>query len=103
MRNMMMLNEKKTSLQPAPNTSHLGLLKKGQCGIITRVHDSFPISGSSSIQLRLLELGFIKGESVRVLAESFPRGDPIAVRVGSSTFALRRHEASMIEVALMNA
>ncbi|MES2208407.1 MAG: FeoA family protein [Pseudomonadota bacterium] len=98
-----MMHEKKTSQQSVPNASHLGLLKKGEYGIITRVHDSSSIAGASAIQLRLLELGFIKGESVRILAESFPTGDPIAVRVGSSTFALRRHEASMVEVALMNA
>jgi ferrous iron transport protein A len=46
---------------------------------------------------RLAEIGFLPGESIRVLAR-MPGGDPIAVRIGSSTFALRRHEASCILV-----
>ena len=40
--------------------------------------------------LRLLEIGFLPGERVRVVARAFPVGDPVAVRVGRSTFALRR-------------
>jgi ferrous iron transport protein A len=48
---------------------------------------------------RLAEIGFIAGERVRVTARGRPGGDPLAVRVGSSTFALRRAEAACIEVA----
>lgn len=48
--------------------------------------------------LRLLEIGFLPGESVRVVARSFPRNDPIAVRVGHTTFALRSREAALIRV-----
>lgn len=51
-----------------------------------------------AMQRRLVELGFIAGEQIRIVAESFPGRDPIAVRVGNSTFALRRHEAAMIQV-----
>lgn len=46
---------------------------------------------------RLAELGFIPGETVRVLRKSFG-GEPIAVRVGNSTFALRKYEAEHIRV-----
>ncbi len=46
---------------------------------------------------RLAEIGFLPGESIRVLAR-VPGGDPMAVRIGGSTFALRRHEASCIRV-----
>jgi ferrous iron transport protein A len=35
---------------------------------------------------------------VRVVARSFPRNDPIAVRVGHTTFALRSREAALIRV-----
>jgi len=48
---------------------------------------------------RLEELGFLPGESLRVVAVSFPGGDPVAVRLGNTTFALRRHEAEMICVS----
>jgi ferrous iron transport protein A len=48
--------------------------------------------------LRLLEIGFLPGEQVRVIASGFPRHDPIAVRVGHTTFALRGHEAALVRV-----
>ena len=51
-----------------------------------------------AVLLRLLEIGFLPGEPVRVIARVLPGGDPMAVRVGHTTFALRRHEAAMIRV-----
>ena len=51
-----------------------------------------------AIVLRLLEIGFLPGEAVRVVARGGLGGDPIAVRVGQATFALRRREASMVQV-----
>ncbi len=50
------------------------------------------------LPLRLLEVGFLPGEAVRVVARGWPGADPLAVRVGHSTFALRRHEASLVRV-----
>ena len=52
------------------------------------------------VLLRLLEIGFLPGELVRVMARGFPGSDPLAVRVGHTTFALRRHEAALIRVSL---
>lgn len=49
--------------------------------------------------LRLMEIGFLPGETVRPLARGSLGGDPLAVRVGRSTFALRKHEAALIQVA----
>jgi ferrous iron transport protein A len=51
--------------------------------------------------LRLIEIGFLPGESVRVIAHGHPGREPIAVRLGHSTFALRRHEARFIQVELL--
>lgn len=48
--------------------------------------------------LRLLEVGFLPGETVRLMASGMPGRDPLAVRVGQSTFALRRHEAALVRV-----
>jgi ferrous iron transport protein A len=48
--------------------------------------------------LRLMEIGFLPGEPVSVIAKGFPTADPLAVRVGQATFALRRHEAAQILV-----
>jgi ferrous iron transport protein A len=52
------------------------------------------------VLLRLLEIGFLPGEPVRVMARGFPGSDPLAVRVGHTTFALRSHEAALIRVSL---
>jgi ferrous iron transport protein A len=46
----------------------------------------------------LEDIGFLPGEQVTVLRRSL-LGDPLMVRIGSSTFALRRAEAQLIEVA----
>lgn len=50
--------------------------------------------------LRLIEIGFLPGEPVRVIAHGYPGREPIAVRLGHSTFALRRHEADFIHVEI---
>jgi len=44
------------------------------------------------------EIGFIPGERVMVTARGVPGGDPLVVRVGNSTFALRRAEAACIHL-----
>lgn len=50
---------------------------------------------------RLLEeLGFIEGEHVTLMARALPGGDPLVVRVGQSTFALRRAEAACVQVGV---
>lgn len=52
--------------------------------------------------LRLIEIGFVQGASLRVIAFGQPGDDPIGVRVGGrggvSTFALRRAEAACVLV-----
>ena len=47
---------------------------------------------------QLLELGFIKGEEVILLRRTQPGSDPLVVRVGTSTFALRKIEAGSIQI-----
>ena len=49
--------------------------------------------------LRLTEIGFVPGEAVRIVATGPSGREPLAVRLGHTTFALRRHEASFIRVA----
>ncbi|MBS0343450.1 MAG: ferrous iron transport protein A [Proteobacteria bacterium] len=50
------------------------------------------------LALRLTEIGFVPGEAVRVVATGVPGREPLAVRLGHTTFALRRHEAALIRV-----
>ena len=52
-----------------------------------------PTEASSERASQLEEVGFLPGELVSVLAHGFPGQDPLVVRVGLSTFALRRDEA----------
>ena len=47
---------------------------------------------------RMNEIGFLPGERVRIMARGIPGGTPLAVRVGTSTFALRRIEARCVQV-----
>jgi ferrous iron transport protein A len=47
----------------------------------------------------LEEIGFLVGESVMLMARGLPGGDPLVVRIGQSTFALRRAEAACVRVA----
>ena len=47
----------------------------------------------------LEEIGFIVGERVMLMARGLPGGDPLVIRIGQSTFALRRAEAACVRVA----
>jgi ferrous iron transport protein A len=47
---------------------------------------------------RLAELGFLPGEAVRIVARGLLSRAPIAVRIGTATFALRLFEAACIRV-----
>ena len=47
---------------------------------------------------QLEEIGFYPGEQVMVMTRGLPGGDPLVVRVGQSTFALRGAEAACIQV-----
>jgi len=83
--------------RPAPTHVSLADLRKGDTGTVHRVilDDAAAVGdvADSTISRRLIELGFVPGERIRVIEEIWPGGDPIAVRVGSSVFALRRREA----------
>ena len=58
--------------------------------------------------MRLIEIGFVPGERVRVVAHGHPGREPVAVRLSAAdsgrknmngaTFAMRRHEADFIRV-----
>ena len=43
---------------------------------------------------QLQDIGFLPGEQVAIMARGLPGGDPLVVRVGLSTFALRLAEAA---------
>ena len=45
---------------------------------------------------QLKELGFFQGEEVVLMRRTQPGSDPLVVRIGLSTFALRRAEAACV-------
>jgi|LakMenE01Jun11ns_1017448.scaffolds.fasta_scaffold9496506_2 ferrous iron transport protein A len=57
------------------------------------------IEGTGALSRRLLEIGFYPGARVEVVAVQWPGDDPLAVRVGGATFALRRREAALVRLA----
>ncbi len=87
---------------PMKSTKLISLfdLPMGQEGVVSCA----PIATSGEaadreLALRLFEIGFVDGEPVRVVARGHPGGDPVAVRVGNTMFALRRFEAERVLVA----
>jgi ferrous iron transport protein A len=54
--------------------------------------------GPADVERRLAELGFLPGEAVRIVARGLLARAPIAVRIGTGTFALRLFEAACIRV-----
>ena len=47
---------------------------------------------------QLEEIGFCPGERVMIMTRGIPGGDPLVVRIGQSTFALRGAEAACVQV-----
>jgi len=78
----------------------LDQLKVGESGLVGKISQLTTASAQFDHNLanRLMEIGFIPGEPLQVLHKGFFGGEPIAVRIGQSTFALRRFEAALISV-----
>ncbi|RFD19990.1 ferrous iron transport protein A [Komagataeibacter melaceti] len=70
-------------------------LPRGTDAVIDAVDDP---GNADPVAQRLRELGFVPGEAVRVVATAPMGGDPIAVRIGFTRFALRRTEAERVSV-----
>lgn len=78
------------------NRLTLDQLPPRQLAVIRHVH--VPPGDDGRLRRRLLELGFVPGERVQVLRRVFFGRGPLTVRVGTSTFAMRKLESSLIEV-----
>jgi ferrous iron transport protein A len=83
----------------APNMITLDTLAAGKSGTVIHLAPTDQQgSAGGDLMRRLMELGFVPGERIRMLKRGMPGGDPLAVKVGQSTFALRRFEAALISV-----
>jgi len=82
----------------APTLTTLDALKAGQNATVIHLAPSARGAGDGvDVSRRLMELGFVPGERIRMLKRGLP-GGPLAVKVGQSTFALRRFEAALISI-----
>lgn len=79
----------------------LSELHVGAHGLVAGVREDGAVlddETGATVVMRLIEIGFVPGERFEVIAESRPGGDPMAVRIGGSCFALRRREAQVVLV-----
>lgn len=83
------------------SSSTLDQLRTGASAVVVDVSTSATAEGATTLDIarRLKELGFVKGEAVKILHRGYFGGEPLAVRIGQSTFALRRFEAALIGIA----
>ncbi len=56
------------------------------------------LHANDAIARRLREMGFVKGEEVRLVAKGPVGGEPLLVQVGFTRFALRISEAKRVVV-----
>ena len=69
----------------------LSELKTGERGVIVKV------SGHGGFRKRIIEMGFVKGQTVEVLLNA-PLQDPVKYKIMGYEVSLRHQEADMIEV-----
>ncbi|MFA9215951.1 MAG: ferrous iron transport protein A [Sphingomonadaceae bacterium] len=76
----------------------LDTLATGASGTVVHVAPGDLADDGADLARRLMELGFVPGEKIRLLKRGMPGGEPLAIKVGNSTFALRRFEAALISI-----
>jgi ferrous iron transport protein A len=93
-----MLTKAQTGV-PAPESTDIRLTDLG-IGTCARVVSVSAADAATPIDIgrRLAELGFLPGEAVRIVARGLMARAPLAVRIGTGTFALRLFEAACIRV-----
>jgi ferrous iron transport protein A len=74
----------------------LSELAKGATAVIDEVED---LNANDPIARRLRDLGFVRGEPVRVVAQGPIGADPLLVQIGFTRFALRRAEAARVRLS----
>ncbi len=88
----------------SPQPLALAQLRTGQVATVLGLLDSTDLDAgrdaSQSLVARLRDLGFVPGARCEVMARMWLGGDPMAVRIGGSTFALRRAEAAAVRVEI---
>ena len=70
-------------------------------GVAAQVESVEARDASDAIARRLRDLGFVRGEPVRIVATGPLGAEPLLVHIGHTRFALRRAEASRVRVRLL--
>lgn len=78
----------------------LSELRRGDVAQVSALAGGAELGGAEGEALlaRLRDLGFVAGARCELLARMWLGGDPLVVRIGGSTFALRRAEAAAVRV-----
>lgn len=98
--------ENNSHLRCSEKSKHIGMtsmdrvrLDQFECGRVATVYAVEAGAGQPAERAsQLTDIGFIPGERVMVLAQAWPSGDPLVVRIGHSRFALRCAEAACVTV-----
>lgn len=99
------------SVNPPNLAAHSSLpladLRRGDVAVVAELSAVSDVDedqqGSPALLARLRDLGFIPGARCEVMARMWLGGDPLVVRIGGSTFALRRAEAAAVRVMRVSA
>lgn len=78
----------------------LSVLKLNQEAVVVSVMDELQ---GDVLSRRLRELGFVEGESVKLVAKAPFGGDPVLIQIGHTKFALRLNEAKRVKVSVPEA
>lgn len=70
-------------------------LPKGAEATVHDVHDQGP---DDPVARRLRDIGFVRGENVRLLTRGPVGGEPLLVQVGFTRFAMRKQEAARVKL-----
>jgi ferrous iron transport protein A len=84
-----------SGMETKPDVSRLHQAPLRQIFTVRRV-DADPQVPERARQLE--EIGFFPGEQVEVMSHGYPGREPLVVRVGQSTFALRGAEAACVQI-----
>ena len=81
---------------PLSDTVPLGMLSMGDKARVVAIE--VKPEDAQGISTHLRNLGFDEGLDIELLHQSPFGGDPVAVRIGPMTVALRRSEANLVKV-----
>ena len=77
------------------------LLSELDKGVAAQVESVEAHDAGDAIARRLRDLGFVRGEPVRIVATGPFGAEPLLVHIGHTRFALRRAEAARVKVRLL--